>query len=176
MARLWRWIPTGVLLAILGALAVWTRGFTELPGTYYMTGASMEPAVRQGSWFLARPLDRMPAQGELVLLEHWIDDTLFHILRRAVGLPGDTVEMAAGELRVNGRAAAWPARVIERRAERTLDGPVAGTIYNWGPVVVGPDSVFLLSDTRDMLGWPDSRFLGAVPRDRIVDRYLFRLW
>jgi signal peptidase I len=136
----------------------------------------MEPGVAQGAWFLAVPLQRPPARGELVVMRHWIDDTLFHVLRRAVGLPGDTVEMVAGGLRVNGRPAAWPARVIKPRAERPLDGPVAGTIYTWGPVVVGPDSVFLLSDTRDMLGWPDSRFLGPVPRERIPDRYLVRLW
>jgi len=176
MVGRWRWIPTGVLLALLGALAVLTRGFTAFPSTYYMTGPSMEPSVGQGAWFLARPLRGMPARGELVLMEHWIDDTLYHVLRRAVGLPGDTLRMVDAQLRVNGGAAAWPARVIERRAERTLDGPIAGTIYNWGPVAVGPDSVFLLSDTRDMLGWPDSRFLGAVPQELIVERYLFRLW
>jgi hypothetical protein len=40
---------------------------------------------------------------------------------------------------------------------------------------VGPDSLFLLSDTRDMIGWPDSRFLGPVPRDRVRERYVFAL-
>jgi hypothetical protein len=35
--------------------------------------------------------------------------------------------------------------------------------------------VFVLSDTRDMIGWPDSRFFGAVPRQRIGARYLFSL-
>jgi signal peptidase I len=171
-----RAISSGLLAAAVVALAIVTRGFTAFPRTYYMTGPSMEPAVRQGTWFVARPFSGRPAPGDLVLLDHWIDDTLFHILRRAVGLPGDTLLMTAGELRVNGRAAEWPFRVIEPRAERPLDGPVRGTIYNWGPVVVGADSVFLLSDTRDMLGWPDSRFLGAVPRERVMDRYLFRLW
>jgi hypothetical protein len=33
--------------------------------------------------------------------------------------------------------------------------------------VVPADSVVLLSDTRDMLGWPDSRFLGFIPRSEI---------
>lgn len=171
-----RWIPTALLLAVLVVLAGLTRGFTEFPSTYYMTGSSMEPSVGQGAWFLARPLREMPARGDLVLVQYWIDDELYHVLRRAVGVPGDTLRMVDGLLRVNGRAADWPARIIERRAERPLDGPVPGTIYNWGPVTVGRDSAFVLSDTRDMLGWPDSRFLGAVPRERIVERYVFRLW
>jgi signal peptidase I len=172
----WRWVPTVLLLCVLAALIVLTRGFTAFPTTYYMTGPSMEPSVRQGAWFVAQPLRQMPAPGDLVLLEHWIDDTLYHVLRRAVGLPGDTVRMSDGALWVNGHVADWPARIIAPRAERTLDGPVRGTIYNWGPAVVGPDSVFVLSDTRDMLGWPDSRFLGAVPRAQLVERYVFRLW
>lgn len=171
----WRWIPTAFLVAVLAGLAAVSRGFTALPTTYYMTGSSMEPSVRQGAWFLARPLEGLPTRGQLVILELWLDDSLFHVLRRAVGLPGDTLRMVNGTLLVDARPAAWPARIIEPRAARTLDGPIPGTIYDWGPVIVGPDSVFLLSDTRDMLGWPDSRFLGAVPRERIVDRYLFRL-
>lgn len=168
----WRWLPTGVLLAILAALAVLTRGFTALPSTYYMTGPSMEPTVRQGAWFLARPLVGLPRRGELVVIQHWIDDSLFHVLRRAAGLPGDTVAMRDGLLWVNGRAPGWPARVVEPRAERRLDGVLAGTIYNWGPAVVGRDSVFVLSDTRDMIGWPDSRWLGPIPRHRVADRFV----
>jgi signal peptidase I len=141
-----------------------------------MTGESMVPAVGRGEWFLARPLAGPPARGDLVVIEHWIDDTLYHVLRRVVGLAGDTVAMRDGHLRVNDVPAPWPARVIVPAAERALEGPITGTIYNWGPVVVGADSVFVLSDTRDMVGWPDSRFFGAVPRVRVVDRYVTRLW
>jgi signal peptidase I len=140
-----------------------------------MTGASMAPTVGAGDWFLARPLDGLPERGVLVIIEHWIDDTLYHVLRRAVGLPGDTLRMTGGALAVNGRAAPWPHRVVVPAADRSLDGPVAGTIYDWGPVVVGRDSVFVLSDTRDMIGWPDSRFFGAVPRAGVVARWVGRL-
>jgi signal peptidase I len=174
--HLWRWIPTSLLLLVLAALALLTRGFTSFPRTYYMTGASMAPSVGQGEWFLARSSSGLPGYGDLVLVEHWIDDTLYHVLRRAVALPGDTARMVNGALFVNGRAADWPARIVERRAERPLDGPIPGTIYNWGPVAVGRNSVFVLSDTRDMIGWPDSRFVGAVPVERLVGRYLHHLW
>lgn len=170
-----RRLAAGLLALVLLGLAVATRGFTAFPSTYYMTGPSMAPSVGQGAWFVARPLRGLPGRGQLVLLEHWIDDSLFHVLRRAVGLPGDTLAMVRGVLVVNGRQSGWPWRIVEPRAERLLDGPVAGTIYNWGPVVVGPESVFVLSDTRDMIGWPDSRFFGPVPADRIPERYAFSL-
>jgi type IV secretory pathway protease TraF len=84
--------------------------------------------------------------------------------------------MRAGRLAVNGVPAPWPFRVVKPGADRALDGPIAGSIYTWGPVTVGPDSVFVLSDTRDMIGWPDSRFFGAVPLSRVVGRYWIALW
>jgi signal peptidase I len=171
-----RWGCTSTLLVLLGGLAVLTRGFTALPSTYYMTGDSMAPTLRAGDWFLARPISGLPERGELVVMRFQDGDTLFHVLRRAVGLPRDTVTMRDGLLWLNGRAQGWPARLVMPGAERMLEGPIRGTIYNWGPVVVGRDSVFLLSDTRDMIGWPDSRFLGPVPANRLEDRMMFVLW
>ncbi len=171
-----RWVPAGLLIVLLIALAVFTRGFTAFPSTYYMTGPSMAPTLDAGAWFLTRPLGPgLPARGELVIMRYEEGDSVWHVLRRAVGLPGDTVAMRDGLLWVNRLAPSWPARVIRPEAERTLHGPIRGTIYNWGPVVVGRDSVFVLSDTRDMIGWPDSRWLGAIPVAKLVDRYVARL-
>jgi len=141
-----------------------------------MTGESMAPTLGAGDGFLARPLSGLPRRGELVVMRFEDGDSLFHVLRRAVALAGDTVSMRDGRLWVNGRAPDWPARVVVPGAARTLDGLIRGTIYTWGPVIVGPDSVFVLSDTRDMIGWPDSRFLGAVPAERLEDRMMFVLW
>ena len=136
----------------------------------------MEPAVAAGDWFLTRPISGLPERGTLVIIEYAIDDSVFHVLRRVVGIPGDTLAMQDGSLRVNGAEARWPSRVLEPRADRTLEGPIGGTIYTWGPAIVGPDSVFVLSDTRDMIGWPDSRFIGPIPRARLVARYVGLIW
>jgi signal peptidase I len=160
------------LAAALVGLLWLTRGLTSWPQAYYMTGPSMAPTVGTAGWFLARPLTQSARPGELVVVDLALDDSTFHVLRRAVGLPGDTLAMRGGRLLVNGAPAGWPARVVNPRADRPLDGPIAGSLYEWGPVTVGPDSVFVLSDTRDMFGWPDSRFLGAVParwvRERVI--------
>jgi signal peptidase I len=158
-----------LLAAALGGLLWLTRAFTAIPQVYYMTGPSMVPSVGQGAWFWARPLEGPPARGALVLVALTLDDSLYSVLRRVVGLAGDTLAMRAGALTVNGRPAPWPARVVNPHAARSLDGPIAGTIYDWGPVVVGPESLFVLSDTRDMFGWPDSRWLGAVPREQVTE-------
>jgi len=148
---------------LLGAVAlVWTtRGFTRWPETYIGSGPSMEPTVRPGDYFtVMTPVEGL-RRGMLVVFRFPHEDTVHHVLRRLAGLPGDTIAMRAGRAIVNGRATDWTFRVVEPRASRS---PLARVddLYTWGPVVVPRDSVFLLSDTRDVVGWPDSRFIGPV--------------
>ena len=173
--RLRRRVVPGLLGVVVVGLALFTRGGTTMPSSYVMTGSSMAPTIGAGGWFVAGAQRGPLRRGQLVVVDLWIDDSLYHVLRRAVALAGDTARMAGGQLWINGRAALWPAQIVEPRAARTLDGPIHGTLYDWGPVVVGAESVFVLSDTRDMIGWPDSRFLGALPADRIRERHVVTL-
>ena len=159
MAVRLRWaVRVALLLAVL-ALLWWTEAFTTWPQVYFMTGASMEPAVRAREYFVATGPVTNPQRGALVIFRYEDEDGAFHVLRRLAGLPGDTVALRAGRAYVNGRAMAWPFRVIVPKAWRSAYVR-GGSLLTWGPVVVPRDSVVLLADTRDMIGWPDSRFLG----------------
>jgi signal peptidase I len=98
-----------------------------------------------------------------------------HVLRRVAGLPGDRVAMRGGEAIVNDTPASWPWRIMEPRASRSALALV-DDLYNWGPLSVPPDSVFLLSDTRDVVGWPDSRFIGPVAITELEGTAAWRIW
>jgi signal peptidase I len=154
---------------VLGAvlLLAWTRACTRWPQVYYMTGASMEPTVRAHEYFLTTSPPGPLRRGMLVLFRYEDEDGVFHVLRRIAGSPGDTVAMRDGEVLVNGRPQGRPFRIVERDAWRS---PLArdSNLHTWGPVVVPRDSVFLLADTRDIIGWPDSRFLGPVAVSAVV--------
>jgi signal peptidase I len=157
-----KWAVRVLLLACAVGLLWGTRFFTRWPQVYFMTGGSMEPAVRAREYFLATsPVEHL-RRGVLVIFRYEDEDGVFHVLRRLAGLPGDTVAMQDGRAIVNGRDAGWPFRVVVPAVRRT-EYARGGDLLTWGPVVVPRDSVFLLSDTRDMLGWPDSRFLGSIP-------------
>ncbi len=163
------------LLAAAVGLAWATRFGTRWPSLYYMTGPSMEPAVRAGEYFwVVSPLGRLE-RGDLVVFRYEDEDGVFHVLRRLAGLPFDTVRMEDGELVINGQATGWAYRIVAPRARHS---PLAlvPDLYTWGPWVVPPDSVLLLSDTRDVLGWPDSRFLGPIPRDRVIGHAVASFW
>lgn len=170
-----RWTVRVLLLVSALALLWWTRLFTRFPQIYYMTGASMEPAVRAHEYFFtSSPVDTL-TRGMLVIFRYEDADGVFHVLRRLVALPGDTIVMREGHAIVNGRDDGVPFRIIKPDARRS---PMArgGDLFTWGPVVVPQDSVFLLADTRDMIGWPDSRFLGSIPLTAIEARATRIAW
>jgi signal peptidase I len=156
------------VLLLLAALSLlwWTEAFTSWPQVYFMTGASMEPTVGAREYFIATGPVKGLRRGMLVIFRYEDEDGVFHVLRRVAGLPGDTVSLREGRAVVNGRAMAWPFRIVVPKAWRSAYVR-GGNLFTWGPAVVPRDSVLLLADTRDMMGWPDSRFIGPVARPDI---------
>lgn len=134
-----------------------------------MTGASMEPTVAAGEYFLAWSPAPALSRGSLVLFRYEDEDGVFSVLRRLAALPGDTIRMVDGEVILNGRPQRWPFRIIKPEAWRSALA-IEPDIYSWGPWIVPRDSVVLLADTRDMVGWPDSRFVGFIPINGIEAR------
>ena len=98
-----------------------------------------------------------------------VDDEVFHVLRRVAALPGDTVSMDSGVVLVNAVPQSAPYSIVRPEAWRS---PLAieENLYSWGPWIVPAESTVLLSDTRDIVGWPDSRFIGFVAIEDIVAR------
>ena len=161
--RLRRWVRVLLLLAAL-AFVWWMRASLHWPQVYFETDASMAPTVARGAYFVATGPVRELRRGMLVIFRYQdpSDDDVYHVLRRLAGLPGDTVAMHQGVVFVNGRATAWPFRVVAPKAWRSAMAR-GGNLFTFGPVRVPADSIFLLADTRDVAGWPDSRFVGPVP-------------
>lgn len=159
-----------IALAALAAAFLWTTRFgTRWPSIYYMTGPSMEPTISAQRYFLAWDPPGALDRGDLVLFRYEDADGVFHVLRRVVAFGGDTVSMHSGTVIVNGQPRSWPFRIVEPAAWRS---PLArdSNLYDWGPWIVPADSLMLLADTRDIFGWPDSRFIGWISRDQIVAR------
>ena len=157
------------LLIVVAAAVAITRFGTRWPSIYYMTGPSMEPTLAPNEYFLAwSPPDRIE-RGHLVLFRFVDGGEEFDVLRRVAALPGDTVAMDSGRVVLNGVPQRTPFRILQPAVFRS---PLAieNDLYNWGPWIVPADSVVLLSDTRDMVGWPDSRFVGFVPLDDVIAR------
>lgn len=82
-------------------------------------------------------------------------------IKRVIGLPGDKVEVKGGRVYINDKP---------QREEYIKEAP----FYQFGPVVVPPDSYLVLGDNRN--NSYDSHFWGFVPRENIIGHAIVRFW
>ena len=171
-----------VLMAIFrSALADWN----------VVPTGSMKPTIIEGDRILVNklaydfkvPLTHIslykfadPARGDIVVFDSRAADT--RLVKRVIGLPGDTVEMRDNRLTINGIAARYSG--VEYEADATFEiesylnvshrielaGTGASRVGTFGPVTVPEDRYLVLGDNRDNSA--DSRFYGFIPRDEIV--------
>lgn len=176
------------ILSRIGAIAVAIALFLVLRhflfDAFRIPSASMRPTLREGDYLFARkPGAQDAGRGALVIFASPLDPDVA-VVKRVVAVAGDTVAMAAGRLAVNGVELTEPyvvppepgvdpedpqMRAWQRRYLAAGD-PAAyrPTLRTWGPLVVPPDSVFVLGDNRDHSY--DSRYWGWLGRDRIEGR------
>jgi len=159
----------------------WFIGFVKrnVAEAFKIPTGSMNPTLLAGDYVLVSHRVPEPLQRGTVVV-YYFDEKGTHYTHRAVGVPGDTLEMRDFRLYRNGKPAdePWahsdsgapdPAGVaeFEWQRSRTLPGGRASPSYgNWGPLVVPQDSVFVLGDDRNHS--LDSRFRGFVPRSHVV--------
>jgi signal peptidase I len=117
-----------------------------------------------------------PGRGDIVVFDSKAANN--RLVKRVIGLPGDTVEMRDNRLTINGIAARYSA--VEYGADATfavesylnmshrieLASTGVSRFSSFGPVTVPKDRYLVLGDNRDNSA--DSRFYGFIPRDEIV--------
>ncbi|MFL2537371.1 MAG: signal peptidase I [Candidatus Azotimanducaceae bacterium] len=191
----WRGLIIFLVIMILFRSAV--ADWNQVP-----TG-SMKPTILEGdrvivnklAYDLRIPLTSVrvadwsqPKRGEIVTFYSPEDETL--LIKRVVGVPGDTVQLANNALRINDTIAQY-ARLddtfveqmtaYERHRHRfffevtpssrfpVMLRPTTPNAYNsFGPVVVPAEHYLMLGDNRD--NSRDSRFIGMIHASRITGR------
>jgi signal peptidase I len=108
-----------------------------------------------------------PERGDIVLFEDQ-EGGPDPLIKRVVGLPGETIELRGGEVHVNGDPLDEP--YLERRTcLRAM--PIT---CSFGPVKVPEDHYFMMGDNRT--NSKDSRFFGPVPEEDVMGEALVRFW
>ena len=187
-----RKIPTIVELPLLAlaALAVTLLVKAFLAQAFYIPSGSMEPQLREHDRVVvSRTAYRLhdPNRGDIVVFpspaivpdEHGFlrgiaDDLLDtlavgdrgdeELIKRVIGLPGETVEGRDGHVLIDGRVLVEP---------YLAEGVVTD---DFAPVTVPPDHVWVMGDNRG--NSHDSRFddIGPIPIDSIVGRAIALVW
>ena len=168
---------------------------------FTITSGSMEPTLSAGDFLLVNkaalgsripftgiriPGYSEPERGEILVFDPPHEDTLT-VVKRLVGMPGDTLEMRDKTLYLNGRALEEPyvlhtegesdfsAAPMLWQQEILVDGPRENyrpTRDTWGPLAIPDDRYFMLGDNRDES--LDSRTWGLLERWRFEGRIIVR--
>ena len=160
------WELVRVLLISL-IIVIPIRIFIAQP--FIVKGASMEPNFYDGEYLIVDQLSfrfRGPERGEVIILRYPNNHKVFYI-KRVVGLPGETVILSDGKVRV-----------------RRGDGPeeTLGEQYLSSSIVTAPNSVVTLKDRQyfvlgdNRTNSSDSRVWGVLDDEFVVGRALLRLW
>jgi signal peptidase I len=155
--------PSGITVGIaLIAILLLVRVFVAEP--FKIPSESMTPTLVPGDQTLVDKLSyrsSSPKRGDLVAFH--APRTGEVLLKRVVGVAGDSVGLEDGMLVVNGR----------RLHEAYADPKAIDSVY-FGPVRVKPGTIFVLGDNR--ANSEDSRDFGAVSTKSIIGRAVARVW
>jgi signal peptidase I len=195
--------------AIGAALLIWIVLRSFLVEAFRIPSASMENTLLPGDFLFVNkaafggeleiPLTgihccRLPALGtpkrdEIVVFRSVEDSTPdLNIVKRLIGMPGDTLQMVHDTLIRNGLRLEEPYALhgvpgsdeLYRAQMRALQLPqyigrdpdhYHPTTHDWGPIVIPPQHYWVMGDNRDESY--DSRYWGFLPRAHIRGRPLF---
>jgi len=150
-------------LAVALGLAIVVMIFLYQP--VKVEGTSMNPLLSdQERIFINKFIYRFEPieRGDVVVFWYPLDRSKSFI-KRVVGLPGETIEIRAGHLYVNG----------EELADQYVPaGYIDGS--NYGPRKIPEKEYFVMGDHRDSSN--DSRVFGPVPRSYIYGKAVFAYW
>jgi signal peptidase I len=121
---------------------------------------SMAPTLDAGDFVVAARLDGLPARGDVVVYPDPLAPEM-DLVKRVVGLPGETIVIENGQVHVDGAVLAEP----------WADGPTMPD----GRWALQADEVFTLGDAR-AISTHDSRASGPVALSDVSWRVALRYW
>ena len=139
--------------------------------TYYIPSEAMTPTLPRDSRIIVKTAVGTPKRGDVVVFRapEGTDPSVSHLVKRIVGLPGETVSSQDGKLLVNGEP------LDESYLPPGTVTDCAAYLEDCFPSAPIPDDeYFMLGDNRPMS--KDSRFYGSIPRDDITGVALRIIW
>lgn len=160
------------LVAIVAGMLL-ASGMRNFLQAFRQPSPSMRPTLEVGDYFFidkAGYAGREPARGDIVAYR-WPQDPSKEFVKRVIGLPGDSIEVRAKRVFIDGAAIDEP-YAIHTDGEMRPGG--LDPRDNFGPYEVPASMYFVLGDDRDNSN--DSRYSGPVQRRAIRGRAFLVYW
>jgi signal peptidase I len=154
-----------LLVSTLLALLVQSLFFQQ----FYVSGTSMDDTLHEPDRVLVEKITgrfRDFGRGDIVVFTLEMEDGPRDLIKRVIGLPGETVEVRDCQVLVDGVDLAEP----------YLGEPSPGGCgrRDVGPLLVPENEYFVLGDNREQSA--DSRIFGPVPESSFIGRAVLVVW
>ena len=157
-----------VILSVFAVICI----FTFVVRSIDVNGESMEHTLYEGDKLIAREIMYTPERGDIAVIASTALDEV--IIKRVVGIRGDTVEIDYSEnaVYVNGEKITedylWePMQNRPAFAQGFYDKNRGRYVYQ-----VPDDKYFVMGDNRNHS--TDSRIIGFIDRDEIIGKAMYR--
>ena len=153
------------VVVVGGALLVAVVVKAFLLQAFYIPSPSMVPTLHVNDRVLVNKLSykfHEVRRGDVIVFKSPQVVAEKDLIKRVIGLPGDTVETRDGEIVVN---------------DKVLDEPYLPKDVGTGPmekVTVPPGHYWMMGDNRGNSS--DSRVFGAIPESSIIGRAFVKVW
>ena len=158
----------GMLVYVGIVLAITFLIITFVGQRTHVSGESMENSLDDGDQLIVDKLTYRfhdPERFDIIVFPFRYKDNTYYI-KRIIGLPGETVQIADGEIYINGE-------VLEESYGREVmqDAGLAAE-----PITLGDDEYFVLGDNRNYSSDSRDPSVALIHRKEIIGRAWLRIW
>jgi signal peptidase I len=163
--RIFEWVIV-VLLAVLAAAGL----RTFVVQAFYVPSGSMLPTLQLGDRIIVVKFGYTIHRGDIVVFRRPpadIGTTDSDLVKRVIGLPGETISSVGSTVYINGRP-------LKEPWLPALRGACVESAENIARTKIAPSNYFVMGDCRGDSA--DSRTWGALPASYIVGKVFVIVW
>lgn len=131
-------------------------------------GNSMEPELKDGQSVLVNKViyqRKEPERFDVVVFRYLYKDNEYYV-KRIIGLPGETVQITAGEIYIDG----------SRLEDPFAATPILNAKRAEKPITLGADEYFVMGDNRNFSSDSRESDVGNVKKVQILGKAVVKLW
>lgn len=158
----------GMLLYIGVVLVITFLIITFVGQRTHVSGDSMKNTLYHGDQLIVDKITyrfKDPVRYDIIVFPYQYEENTFYI-KRIIGLPGETVQIADGEIYINGEV------LRETYGREVIQDPGMAA----EPIKLGEDEYFVLGDNRNASSDSREPSVGVIHKNDIVGRAWIRIW
>ena len=175
-----RWLVETIVVVLFAVVIAFVLR-TFVVATFSIPSGSMEPTLQINDRILVDKLSydlHGIGRSDVVVFatppdEHCAGPPVANLVKRVIGLPGETISLSGGQVFIDGKLLAEPWLPTQTQHD-TIPGPSLKPYSLQQPYKIPAGDVFVMGDNRTFSC--DSRYWGPIRESSIVGKVDVRIW